>query len=98
MDHLPVEQAGAAGDRGQKPEQQHSLRLVVKREPEAEQQIRHLLRDGEHGERDPVGHPACNHCNLSLSLHCKLDQPMAYQLTYSFTFLVLTALKDLKAG
>ena len=57
VDDLPVEEGGAPGDRGQQPDDQHDLALIVQRKPEPKEQVTDILSQGEHSKDNPVGHP-----------------------------------------
>ena len=57
MDDLPVEEGGAPGDRGEEPNQKDCLQLIIERKPEAQEEVSHLLCQGDHGKDYPVGHP-----------------------------------------
>ena len=88
MDHLPVDQGGAAGHGGEQPEEEQYFQLVVEREPETEQDVGNLLRDGDDGEHYPVRHP------VDVVLKRDLTAPAVITLKLTLTFFVLTALKE----
>ena len=57
MDDLPVEESGAPGGGREEPYKEENLQLIVERKPEAEEEIRHLLSQGDQSEDNPVNHP-----------------------------------------
>ena len=57
MDDLPVEKGGAPGGRGEEPNEEEYLQFIIERKPEAQEEVGHLLCQGDHGKYYPVGHP-----------------------------------------